>query len=368
MIGDPTLYKVKNFGSSKMFVTRVFCAYVITLSTAISLDWCKIETTWNHFYLQSRLCPIDWCHCCEGHVTILLTVLRFLASRSHTNSRKRGLGNVHGRGTGHGSKGAHTGVTALPASTPIMYFYHLLAGNGLTELWLRGGVSDKTRFIPLHVIAVKVGKPMCEGVLPATHVSTGCDITSKFGTKAADIKAEPVAHLKDFGRAHTDVQHWVHNAEKFLVQVLSKGKHGIETMDRLRFNRYHHIKSMTITDLPPTSCATEGHIQRAFYATYMQVNAWETFHWTHKTMGLPWKANVSSQRNAIVICQIKCLWNVTVWNVPLAAVLVKKETSAAAYFVNVRQTVSVTNAKTLMVLFWQSRCGSYKHWESEKWC
>ena len=100
MIGDPTLYKVKNFGSSKMFVTRVFCAYVITLSTAISLDWCKIETTWNHFYLQSRLCPIDWCHCCEGHVTILLTVLRFLASRSHTNSRKRGLGNVHGRGSG----------------------------------------------------------------------------------------------------------------------------------------------------------------------------------------------------------------------------------------------------------------------------
>ena len=29
---------------------------------------------------------------------------------------------------------------------------------------------------------------------------------------------------------------------------------------------------MTITDLPPTSYATEGHIQRAFYATHMQVN------------------------------------------------------------------------------------------------
>jgi len=94
--------------------------------------------------------------------------------------------------------------------------------------------------------------------------------------------------------------------------------------------------------------------------------AWETFHWTHKTMGLPWKANVSSQRNAIVICQMKRLWNVTVWNVPLAAVLVQKETSAAAYSVNARQAVSATNVKTLMVLFWQSRCGSYKHWESEK--
>ena len=69
------------------------------------------------------------------------------------------------------------------------------------------------------------------------------------------------------------MQDCVQNAEKFLVQVLNRGKHGIEMMDRLRFNWYHHIKSMTITDLPPTSYATEGHIQ-----TNMQVNAWETFH------------------------------------------------------------------------------------------
>ena len=66
-----------------------------------------------------------------------------------------------------------------------------------------------------------------------------------------------------------DVQDCVQNAEKFLVQALNRGKHGIETMDHLRFNWYHHRKSMTITDLPPTSYATEGHIQRGFYATYM---------------------------------------------------------------------------------------------------
>jgi len=58
----------------------------------------------------------------------------------------------------------------------------------------------------------------------------------------------------------------------------------------------------------------------------------------------------------------------TVWNVPLAPVLVQKETSAAAHSVNARQAVSATNAKTLMTLFWQSRCGSYTHWQSEKWC
>jgi len=155
-----------------------------------------------------------------------------------------------------------TRIVILSSDTDVfvvaMYFYHLFAANGLAELWLRWGVGDKTRFIPLHAIAVKVGKPMCE-VLIATHVLTSCDITSKFGMKAAGIKAEPVLYLKDFGRAHTDVQDCVQNAEKFLVQVLNRGKHGIETMDRLRFNWYHHRKSMTITDLPPTSYATEGH-------------------------------------------------------------------------------------------------------------
>jgi len=130
-----------------------------------------------------------------------------------------------------------------------MYFYHLLAANRLAGLWLRGGVGNKTRLIPLHVIAVKVGKPMRE-VLPATHALTGCDSTSKFGTKAAGIKAEPVLYLKDFGRACMDMQDCVQNAEKFLVQVLNRGKHGIETMDCLHFNWYHHRKSMTITDLP----------------------------------------------------------------------------------------------------------------------
>jgi len=76
-------------------------------------------------------------------------------------------------------------IVILSSDTDVfveaMYFYHLLAAIGLAELWLRGGVGDKTRFIPLRVIAVQVGKPMCE-VLPATHALTRCDSSSKLGT------------------------------------------------------------------------------------------------------------------------------------------------------------------------------------------
>lgn len=166
-------------------------------------------------------------------------------------------------------------IVILSSDTDVfvvaMYFCHIFAANGLGELWLRGGVGDKTRYIPIHVIAYKIGRPQCE-VLPAMHALTGCDITSKFGTKAAGLKADPVLYLKDFGRAEADMQNCLYNAEKYLVQVLNRGNHGTETMDCLRYNMYHHRKSMTIIDLPPTSTATKGHIQRAFYMTYIQIN------------------------------------------------------------------------------------------------
>jgi len=135
-----------------------------------------------------------------------------------------------------------------------------------------GEWATKTRFIPLHVIAVKVGKPMCE-VLPATHALTGCYITSKSGTKAAGIKAEPVLYLKDFRMAHTDLQDCVQNAENSWYWP---------SPNKLRYRGL---------SMQPTCKSI----------------ACETFHWTHKTMGLPRKANVPSQRNSIVICQMECL-------------------------------------------------------------
>jgi hypothetical protein len=51
-----------------------------------------------------------------------------------------------------------------------------------------------------------------------------------------------------------------------------RGNHDIETMDHLRCTMYHHRKSTTVLDLPPTSYATRGHIQRAFFATHIQIN------------------------------------------------------------------------------------------------
>ena len=98
---------------------------------------------------------------------------------------------------------------------------------------------------------------MCD-VLPAVHALTGCNITSEFGTKSAALKADPTKFLIGFGRITTtlsDVE--CMNAEMYLVQLLSRGNHSIETLDDLRFHMYHQRKTATILGLPPKSHAAK---------------------------------------------------------------------------------------------------------------
>ena len=168
-----------------------------------------------------------------------------------------------------------TRVVVLSNDTDVvvlgLHFYHLFMANGLQELWIRFGIGEKTRFLPGHLLAERWGEEMCD-VLPAAHSLTGCDITSKFGTKAAAIKADPVLHLKNFGKPDVSLLCCLKQAEAYLVNVFHHGNQGTENMDNLRVKLYHQMTSMTLLDLPPTSNATKGHILRSFYSTYIQIN------------------------------------------------------------------------------------------------
>ena len=55
-------------------------------------------------------------------------------------------------------------------------------------------------------------------LLPALHCLTGCDTTSKIGTKKAAMKANPVKFLVNFGTSYT--RSVFKTAEQFLVKVL----------------------------------------------------------------------------------------------------------------------------------------------------
>ena len=85
-----------------------------------------------------------------------------------------------------------------------LHYWSLLKGHGLKELWIRAGVGNSTRHIPLHTLADKMNPDICKVILPVHHL-TGCDSTSKLGTKAASLKAEPAQHLQEFGKDPSNI-------------------------------------------------------------------------------------------------------------------------------------------------------------------
>ena len=125
-------------------------------------------------------------------------------------------------------------------------------------------VGNSTKHIPLHTLAEKMDPEICKVILPLHHL-TGCDSSSKFGTKAAGLKANPAQHLQEFRKDPANID--FAGVEQYLVNVFKSGTH-CESMDQLRY----YLSKNTIVDLPPTSCSVRGHILRAFYGMYLQLH------------------------------------------------------------------------------------------------
>ena len=100
--------------------------------------------------------------------------------------------------------------------------YAGLSQKGLKELWVRAGVGDTTRYIPLHTLYEWQGSELCK-VLPALHSLTGCDTTSRVGTKKAALKTNPEKILGQFGLLPNLPQTIIKKAEEYLVKVLRPG-------------------------------------------------------------------------------------------------------------------------------------------------
>ena len=96
-------------------------------------------------------------------------------------------------------KDGHTVCIVISSDTAVIVtlLYHMLVyvEHGLQELWVKAGVGDTARYIPLHTLFQHQGASLCN-VLPAVHSWTGTDITSKVGTMKAALKAEPEKFLK----------------------------------------------------------------------------------------------------------------------------------------------------------------------------
>ena len=103
---------------------------------------------------------------------------------------------------------------------------------------------------------------------------TGHAANSKFGTKLSAIKQLPEVNLLNFGSDPRigDVEEMIEEGEKYLVLVIKQNS-SCKSMNELRYDIYHHKKSIFFLDLPPTSLETRVHCLRAIYNTYLYKHA-----------------------------------------------------------------------------------------------
>lgn len=80
----------------------------------------------------------------------------------------------------------------------LTFFMHQFRQSGLQELWIKFGTGEKTKFIPIHSLAMELGPSISAAVMKA-HILTGCDVTSELGTKSPALKCQPEKYLGQFG-------------------------------------------------------------------------------------------------------------------------------------------------------------------------
>ena len=114
----------------------------------------------------------------------------------------------------------------------------------------------------MHYLAKKLGPHQCSVIMKA-HILTGCDITSKVGTKSAALQAEPTEFLDTFGEHNTLENYEAIKGEEYLVKVL-KPKSLSKTFNELRFEQYVEKKT-NILQLAPTSQSIQGHLLRCHF-------------------------------------------------------------------------------------------------------
>jgi len=150
----------------------------------------------------------------------------------------------------------------------LLIHYFMSLEDHTVKVWNLFGAGDKTRYIPIHSLVQKLGCFKIE-VLLTVHTLSGCDVTSKVGTKAAAMKQIDWSPL-EFGKTKDANLDILQQAERYLVKLLDSTSK-CTTFDELRYHLYIN-KGKTIAQLPPTSTSLMGHLLRSHYWVYMHRN------------------------------------------------------------------------------------------------
>ena len=139
------------------------------------------------------------------------------------------------------------------------------------ELWLCTGVKDKSRFVPLHEIAINMGTKRCD-ILPICHPLSGCDTTSAFSRlgklKLWNEVSESVKTYKklcDLGENIEITPESLATVEKLLIKLYGSN---VNTINKARYVLFCQ-KQATGESLPPTDDALKFHVMRVNYQLFI---------------------------------------------------------------------------------------------------
>ena len=120
----------------------------------------------------------------------------------------------------------------------------------INKIWVKFGILERQRHTTVYQLTEILGTKKSR-VLHKANILTGCDVTSKIGSKTAAFKACTEKYLYDFGEQFHDYR--LQMAEEYLVKVL-KPNIAAKSFDDLRYLTYTTRKTL-FSELPPTSSA-----------------------------------------------------------------------------------------------------------------
>ena len=145
-------------------------------------------------------------------------------------------------------------VVVLSNNTDVvtLLFYYMpdFISEGLQELWVRDGAGIHKKFIPVHLIAEKLGNTLCKIVYEA-HVLSGCDITSQVGSTTNVLKVNPGKYLMEFGESCTSQDSVASDVENYLVKMIQPKSVEIHVPDEQEDT---DCRSTTYISFNPDAC------------------------------------------------------------------------------------------------------------------
>lgn len=117
---------------------------------------------------------------------------------------------------------------------------HIFSSLLCEQLWMKTGVRDRFRLIPIHALVERLGPVMCN-LLPAFHSLTGCDTTSgpylirkKKSWKALKENQATFEALTCLGEVRPPSPDVSTTAEQYLCSLYSTAKRAGKTSDDVR--------------------------------------------------------------------------------------------------------------------------------------